>query len=195
MNIKHIFIIPLVFLALFFAASTEAADVYQFDSNHTYVSWYVNRFGFGRIAGRFTANGTLILDQQHLQNSKVNVVIHMDDLSTGDPSMDNFLKGPTFFNAAQYPTATFVSTRVQLTSNSAAIVYGMLTLHGYQAPVVLHVTLSRLNPSYQAKKIIAFSAAGSVNRATFGITNYFPAVTNQVFLDIEALARSKGNGR
>lgn len=194
-KIKNGIVKFLFLLTLFFVVSVQAADVYQFDSSHTYVSWYVNRFGFGRIAGRFSTNGILILDQQHLQNSKVNVVIHIDDLSTGNPAMDNLLKGPNFFNVAQYPIATFVSTRVQLTNASAAIVYGMLTLHGYQAPVVLNVTLRRLNPSYQAKKILAFSATGSINRATFGITNYFPAITNQVFLDIEALARSKGSSR
>lgn len=76
-------------------------------------------------------DGTLVLDRQNLTASKVNVTIPIAPMDTGVPKMDEHLKSKDFFDAATYPTATFISNTVDVTSKDTVIVHGTLTLHGY----------------------------------------------------------------
>jgi polyisoprenoid-binding protein YceI len=113
---KH-FITRLIFavfsLSLFFSLPAHAADTYTLDPNHTYVMWHINHFGFSNPSGKWMAQGTLVLDETNPQNSQVNVTINVADIVTGIPKLDEHLKTDTFFNVAQFPTATFVSTSVR----------------------------------------------------------------------------------
>lgn len=79
--------------------------------------------GFRNFAGEFTVvNG-------QLADSGNKIVIEMDSIWADNDRVAGHLKSPDFFNVAQLPTATFVSTSVaQKTGDST--VTGNLTLHG-----------------------------------------------------------------
>jgi polyisoprenoid-binding protein YceI len=177
-------------LAIFsFDSVYAAAETYTLDSSHSYVEWRISHLGFSYPSGKWMANGTLILDKEHPQDSKVNVIIHVTDLITGNPELDKHLKGKLFFDTDQFPDAIFVSSKVQVTGKDTAKVYGMLTLHGVTKPVVLNVKLNKMGSNPITDKMaVGFSATTQLQRSDFGVSGFLPAVGDKVNLTIEVEA-------
>lgn len=186
--IKYLFIISIWFC--FLTPSAQAAEeTYTLDSQHTYVLWHISHFDFSKQAGKWYADGTLTLDQAKPQNSKVNATIHVSDMITGIPQLDEHLKGSLFFDTAKFPTATFVSDKVTMLGKNKAKVTGILTLHGVAKPITLDVVLNKegINPITN-KQSVGFSATAKLKRSDFGITTLVPGLGDEVNLDIEAEA-------
>lgn len=173
------------------ALPVVAAETYTLDNTHSYVLWHVNHFGFSSPSGKWMADGTLQLDEKKPQTSKVNVTIHIDTLTTGVPKLDEHLKSKDFFDAEKFPTATFVSDKVDLTGKSTAKVHGMLTVHGVTKPITLNVTLNKMGVSPISNKLTAgFTATTTLKRSDFGVDKYSPGLGNDVKIDIEAEAKA-----
>lgn len=169
--------------------TAQAADTYTLDPQHTYVLWHVNHFGFSNPSGKWMVNGTVTLDKDHPQNSKVNVSIKMADIVTGIDELDKHLKGSLFFNVAQYPIATFVSDKVILTHDNSAKVQGVLTLRGVSKPITLLVKLNKAGINPITNKMTAgFTATTTLKRSDFGMTTLLPGVGDDVTIEIEAEA-------
>lgn len=175
---------------LYFTPSTQAAaESYTLDSTHSYVLWHISHFGFSSPSGKWNADGTLILDESKPKNSKINVTININDIITGVPKLDEHLKNSDFFDVAQYPTATFVSNRVDVTGKHKAKVHGILTVRGISKPVVLNVTLNKIGESpITHKKTAGFTASTTIKRSDFGISKYLPGLGDEVKINIEAEA-------
>lgn len=168
---------------------TYAADKYILDDSHTFVGWSISHFGYSHPTGKWMAKGTMELDKDKPQDSKVEATIKVGDIITGIPKLDHHLKGEEFFDVDKYPTATFVSTKVITTSKDTAKVEGNLTLHGVTRPVTLDVKLNKAEVSPMTNKMTAgFSATATISRSEFGIKAYTPGLGDEVKLTIEAEA-------
>jgi polyisoprenoid-binding protein YceI len=171
------------------ATPALAADTYKLDPMHTAIVFHVNHFGFSSPSGKFmNVDGSVMLDQKNPAASKVNVTIPIATIATDVAKLDEHLKSKDFFDAATYPTATFVSTKVDVTGKDTAIVHGTLTLHGISKPVDLNVRLNKIGENIMKKPTAGFSAVAVIKRSDFGITLYAPALSDEVQLDIESEA-------
>ncbi|HVV68849.1 MAG TPA: YceI family protein [Gammaproteobacteria bacterium] len=171
----------------------HAADQYTFDPGHTYVLWHINHFGFSNPSGKWMAEGTLTWDEAKPENDKVNIVIHTANITTGIPKLDEHLQSADFFDVAKFPTATFVSDKVDMTGKDKAKVSGTLTVHGVAKPVTLDVKLNKsgVSPITQ-KQTLGFSGSTTVKRSDFGIDKYLPGLGDDVKIEIEAEASKVG---
>ena len=179
-----------LFAAPAFTSQALAADAYTLDPTHTSVTFQYTHFGYSHPTGKFmNAKGSVTLDDAHPANSSVEVSFAIDGVNTGVPALDEHLKSADFFDAAQFPTASFKSTRVEPTGPDTAKVTGDLTIHGVTKPVVLNVKLNKeaVNPMSN-KKAVGFTATATINRSDFGMNKYVPMVSDQVDLYIEAEA-------
>jgi polyisoprenoid-binding protein YceI len=97
------------------------------------------------------------------------------------------LKTADFFDVAQYPVATFVSTSASKSAGKL-YVHGNLTLHGVTKPITLAVT-GPVGPveGMDHKQHAGFQATTTISRSAFGIGSKFPAamVGDEVKLTIE----------
>ncbi|MGZ3305240.1 MAG: YceI family protein [Asticcacaulis sp.] len=187
---KHFLTAAAFALSLGLAAPAFAADTYKLEPGHTSVTFQYTHFGYSHPTGKFmNAVGSVTLDDKTPANSSVEVSFDIAGVNTGVPALDTHLKSPDFFDAAKYPTATFKSTKVEVTGADTAKVTGDLTIHGVTKPVTLDVKLNKeaVNPMMQ-KKGAGFTATGSINRSDFGIGKYVPAVSDKIDLYIEAEA-------
>jgi len=164
------------------------AGTYKVDSAHTQVNWKLNHLGFSHFSGSFAdATGTLVLDPRRPNATRLSITIPIDRVVTTSGALDTHLKNADFFDAAKYPTATFVSTRVQATGPRARIA-GNLTLHGVTRPVVLDARFvgAGNNPRGNKALNIGFEATTRVSRSAFGMSYGVPAVGDAVDLQINA---------
>ena len=158
------------------------------DKAHSEVGFSVLHLSLSHVHGRFgNIGGTIVWDDADITKSVVNVTIDVSTVDTGVAPRDNDLKGPNFFDTAQFPTATFVSTSVVKTA-SGLTVKGNLTLHGVTKPVTLQV-VGPTGPvqGMDHKPHSGFSATTSLDRAAFGIGSKVPeaVVSNTIQLTVD----------
>lgn len=129
---------------------------------------------FTNVRGMFQKpSGAIVLDEATPANSKVNATIDVNSITTGVEERDTHLKGADFFDAAKYPTITFVSTGVTKSSDTSYAVTGNLTMHGVTKPATLTVTAP---PAFKHAGGVrrGIEATLSVNRKDFGLRWEFP---------------------
>jgi|HubBroStandDraft_3_1064219.scaffolds.fasta_scaffold52886_2 polyisoprenoid-binding protein YceI len=177
-------------LALSQVASQDPQSVksgaYKVEPYHTQVGFSVSHFGFTEFSGLFSgASGTLRLDPANLTDSKLDVSIPVQSVTTTVSKLDDELKGPQWLDSAQFPAATFTSTKITPTGRGGATIAGDLTLHGVTKPITLeaHLVGAGVNPLDKAVTV-GFEATGTIKRSEFGVKTYVPLVGDDVRLTI-----------
>ena len=176
--------------ALAAGPTTDLAQVegghFVVDKSHAKIIFSTTHFGFSTYYGLFTDfDAKLDFDPKMPTASKLAVTVRMNGIDTTNPKLDNHLKSAEFFDVAHYPTATFKSTKIEVTGPTTGRITGELTLHGVTKPVVLDTTFNGggINPMTKAY-VVGFNATGVVKRSEFGISTYVPVVGDDVKLTI-----------
>lgn len=166
-------------------APASTAEKYTIDHNHSYVMWQINHLGFSDQTGKWMVDGTLLLDEKAPENSKVEVTIPVTNIVTGVAELNEHLQGPLFFDTKQFPTASFVSQKVEKLTETKAIIEGTLTVRGVAKPVTLDVTFNKkgTNP-ITSKQTVGFAATTMVKRSDFGMNALLPDLGDDVKISI-----------
>lgn len=169
-------------------AAKVTGGTYKVDGGHTQVVFAWDHMGFSNNIGTIAEpTGTLMLDKANPAASKVSVEFQIANLRTGVAKLDEHLAKPDFFDAAKYPTATFVSTSVKPDGATGAEITGNLTLHGVTKPVTLDAEFYGAGIQPMSKKEnVGFVATGSIKRSDFGMGAYVPLVSDAIELKIIA---------
>ncbi len=111
------------------------------DKAHTSIGFTAKHMMFTTVRGWFSNfDGTVNIDEQHPQNSSVEVTVQLDSISTNEPKRDAHLRSADFFGVESSPTMTFKSTRIEQTDPEHFKLYGDLTIKDVTKPIVLSVT-------------------------------------------------------
>ena len=175
-------------LVLAASAATAQTSTWVPDPAHSEVDFTILHMSLSNVHGRFgNIKGSIVVNDADATKSTVNMTIDVTTVDTGQSARDSDLKGANFFDVAQFPTATFVSTSVAKTS-SGLTVSGNLTLHGVTKPVVLEVDgPTGPMPGLDRKTHAGYSATTTVDRTAFGIGTRYPAAMlgDQIQLNVE----------
>jgi polyisoprenoid-binding protein YceI len=167
---------------------------YQVEPSHTQVGFSLLHFGFTYYSGLFSnVSGTLTLDPKTPSASTLNITIPVASVQTTSDKLTGELKSAQWFDAAQFPNATFTSTKITRTGKDRAIVTGTLTLHGITRPETLkvHFIGAGVNP-LDKKYTVGFEATGTINRSDFGVKMFVPYVSDAVDLHIAGAFEHQG---
>jgi polyisoprenoid-binding protein YceI len=155
-------------LALPAPAATSKWDL---DPNHSSAQFSVRHLGLSTVRGAFsTVKGTVSFDDKDVTKSSVDVIIDVNSVDTRQPDRDKDLKSDKFFDATNFPSITFKSTKVEQASAGKLKVTGDLTIRGTTKSVVLDVD----GPTAPVKdpwgnQRAAASATTKVNRQDYGV--------------------------
>ncbi len=162
------------------------AGAYQSDPDHTQIVFSLSHLGFTEYTGIFSgATGSLQLDPTKIEASKLNISVPVQSITTTSSKLTEELKGDQWFNTAQFPSATFVSTSISPAADGSFKVSGNLTLHGVTKPLVLvaHFVGAGVNPITKTYTV-GFEASTLIKRGDFGISTYLPVLGGDVTLKI-----------
>lgn len=163
------------------------AGRYALDSSHGKITWSVNHLGFSTYTGQFTnVSAALTLDPANPSASTLTATVPIADVAPNDDALKAHLLTPDFFDAAQFPTATFVARSITVDSEDAseAEVLGDLTLHGVTRPVTLDVEFNQAGAARGPYRV-GFDGEATIKRSEFGITYGLPAIGDEIELHIE----------
>lgn len=169
------------------------AGTYKVDAAHTQVAWTVNHMGYNAYHGLFgDMTGTLTIDPAKPSAAALSIEIPISRTETTSEELNKHLMSADFFDVAKFPTARFVSTKVDVKGTTARI-SGNLTLHGVTKPVVLDARFIGAGDHPMTKALnIGFEATTAINRSDFGISYGVPIVSDRVELRITAAFEKLG---
>ncbi len=145
---------------------------YQIDPRHSSADFGVTHLMISTVRGEFHGvSGTVVVDEENLANSSVNVTIDATTVDTREPDRDKHLKSEAFFDVAKYPTMTFKSTSVEKNSDGSLKITGELTIRGTTRTVVLNSTTPKapIKDPWGLQRS-AVSATTKINRQEFGVS-------------------------
>jgi polyisoprenoid-binding protein YceI len=168
------------------------AGAYQVEPRHTQVIFAIPHFGITDYYGRFEkVSGTLNFNPAAPEKSSVSVAIDTSSANVMSSELVGEIVGPSVFDSAKFPTATFKSTSVERTGPTTGKMTGDMTIHGVTRPVTFEVTFNGGLPAPMggAAYDIGFHATTVVKRSDFGLDKmiWSSAVGDDVKLTIEAL--------
>ena len=138
--------------ALTTAPALAAPETYVLDQTHTFPRFSYNHLGYSTQLSRFNkTTGKIMLDRE-AKTGAVDIVIDTRSVDTGYATFDDHIQGEDFLDTAQYPTATFKSSKVVFEGDQPVKVEGHLTLKGVTQPVTLTVTSFQAMPHPMLKK-------------------------------------------
>jgi polyisoprenoid-binding protein YceI len=169
------------------------AGNYAVEPGHTQIAWTVNHLGVSLFSGMFSqASGTLVIDPAKIAATKVAISVPVASVQTTSDKLTAELKSADWFDAAKYPTMTFVSTKVTPTGATTADITGNLTFHGVTKPVTIEAVFTGVGSSMSKKANIGFTGSTDIKRSEFGFSTYVPLISDAVHLSISAAFQVAG---
>jgi polyisoprenoid-binding protein YceI len=180
---KRLTLLSLV--ATFSTAVLAAPETYIIDGTHTLPRFSYSHFGYSTQLSRFDkTSGKIVLDRQ-AKSGSVDVTVDTTSVNTGSSLFNEHIQGVDFLDTAKYPTATFISDKLNFTGEQLASVDGTLTLKGISKPVTLTVTSFQCMPHPMLKKDACGATATTVvKRTEFNMGKYAPNVGDEVTITI-----------
>ncbi len=153
-------------------AETQAFNV---DSVHSSVVFRIKHFDVSYFYGRFNrVTGKVEFDAEDPVNSSFLIEIKADSVDTNSGQRDRHLKSPDFFNAREFSSIIFKSTRVSRRGDNRLEVGGDLTMHGVTRP--LSLSLDYVGPKdARGKSLMGFETTFTIKRSDFGMNTYIAA--------------------
>jgi len=141
-----------------------AADTYVIDPMHTSFGFTVQHMMISNVPGEFDKfSGTITYSPTDLAGSSADVSIDVDSINTRIAKRDAHLKSPDFFDAAKFPTITFVSTKF-----TPGYITGNLTMKGVTKVITIPVTIS--GPvNEMGHQAIGITGSVTINRQDYGV--------------------------
>ncbi len=164
------------------------SGTYAVDKSHSFVIFsYLHQDLSYPLLRMTDINGELELDNDSIENSKVNIAIAVDSIRTNLDYFNDELASRKFFHAEKYPYITFSTHSYKQLSGSLGELTGFVTIRNVTKPIVLAVTINgAMEHPMMNKPVIGFSATGSLNRSDFDLDRFIPFVADRVDIRIES---------
>ena len=131
MNIsKKLF--PIFALAIFALASIAMAKMdampWSIDKSHSSINFEVRHF-FAKVPGAFeNYTADVKFSPDNLAESSIDVSIEVPSINTKNERRDGHLQSADFFNAQEFPSIKFTSSKIEAKGDNKFVAHGTLTI-------------------------------------------------------------------
>lgn len=139
------------------------------DPSHSSVEFQVKHMAIATVKGQFNEfQGSLSIAEDGTATATGSVDVASVD--TREAQRDEHLKSADFFDAANNPQITFVSTEITPVDEDTFTVVGDITIHGVTKPITLKASVEGADEDPWGNQRVALSITGQINRGEFGMT-------------------------
>ena len=168
-----------------------APNQWTVDPSHSAANFSVRHMMVTTVRGQLgPISGTVEYDGKDVRSVKADVRIDVSGITTQNAKRDGHLRSDDFFDAANHPSITFKSKRVEPGSAGAFKLIGDLTIRGTTKEVVLTVE----GPTPPVKGMggvrVGATATTKINRLEYGLkwnsmVEAGPVVSDEVSITID----------
>jgi polyisoprenoid-binding protein YceI len=107
------------------------ADAYRIDDSHSFANWTIRHVA-SKTSGTFSdIKGKILIDAKNLANSSVEAKINMLSVNSSHAKRDKNIKEEAeYLDTNKFAEMTFVSKKIEASSNTEGVMTGVLTMHG-----------------------------------------------------------------
>jgi polyisoprenoid-binding protein YceI len=140
------------------------------DAMHSDILFKVKHLMITTVTGRFTSfSATMLADSADFSDAEINFTADTASISTGLEQRDNHLKSDDFFNAEQFPTLSFTSTKITPSGNGEFELTGMMTIRDITKEITLKGEFGGTQQDFYGNTKAGFELSGKINRKEFGL--------------------------
>ncbi len=185
--------------ALAGAPSLAVADTtWGIDPGHTNAGFTVRHLVITNVRGQIPlAQGVIVTATGSTLPISIAATLDATKVNSGNDNRDADLRGKDFFDAANFPTIIFKSTRIVPGSGGDFAATGDLTIRGITKSVTLNAKTLGTTTDGRGRQHVGYEASTTLDRRDFGMTILSAnggalvagtAVT--ITIEIEAIARA-----
>jgi len=150
---------------------TTLTGDYEIDPAHTRLGFVARHAMVSKVRGSIPgASGRIHIDGQDPTQSRVEVSVPMENITTDQPQRDEHLRSADFFDVKSYPDLTFRTTKVEARGDAEYRVTGDLTVRDTTRPIVLDVEFTGATTDPWGNFRVGFEARGEISRKEWGIS-------------------------
>lgn len=173
----------LIFALASIVATSAFAETYKLDPAHSSALFRVKYKDVNYVFGMFLKNdATLQYDEAAPGDASIEWTINADSVFTNNKKRDDHLRSPDFFDAKQFPTVQFKSTKVEKVNDDSLRVTGDLTMHGVTKEVTTVVEITGKGKEDDGKTRIGMFTSFNVKRSDFGIKTMPDVISDRVHI-------------
>jgi len=152
-------------------ASLATAAQFEIDPQHSSAGFKVRHLMISNVKGEFSkVKGSVDFDSASPSAARIDAIIDVGNINTGEPQRDAHLKSPDFFDVAKFPNITFKSKKVTRVEANKYKALGDLTIHGVTREVTLDVEATQEVKDPWGNQRFGANATTKINRKDFGLT-------------------------
>lgn len=150
--------------------TTAVKTTWSVDPTHSEVQFKVKHLVISTVTGQFRDFiATLESDGDNFEGAKATFSAKIDSISTNHDDRDGHLKSADFFDAANYPSLDFESSRFIKAVDNTYDIIGILTLKGVSKEIVLKAEFGGVMTDPYGNTKAGFEIEGKINRKDFGL--------------------------
>lgn len=140
------------------------------DPAHTEIGFKIKHLVISTVSGKFTSfEGKLETGKEDFTDAKLSFSADINSIHTGNEQRDGHLKSADFFDAANHPKLSFVSTKLEYVGGDEYKLTGDLTIRGTTKPVHLNVEFGGIQQNMYGQTVAGFEITGKINRQDYGL--------------------------
>lgn len=152
------------------STSAFAQTKWTVDPVHSNVRFTVPHLVISEVEGSFKKfDGSFTGSKADFTDAAINFAIDVNSIDTDNGARDKHLKADDFFNAEQFPTATFKSTSFKKVSGNKYKLAGNLTIRNVTKPVTFDVVYGGTAKDGYGNTKAGFKATTVINRFDYGL--------------------------
>lgn len=173
--------------ALFaFPLAISAATYTTIDNEKSQIEFHYEQMGVN-MSGAFTdIDGQINFDSAQPEKAQASVDVKMESADTGSEEADSEIVKAEWFNASEYPDATFNTTKIEKKSDDSFEVTGLLSIKGHEQEIQFPATV------IEADDMVTFTGSFSLLRGDYaigeGAWSTFDIVANDIRVDFTLVA-------
>jgi polyisoprenoid-binding protein YceI len=139
------------------------------DAAHSEIKFKVKHLVVSTVTGNFkTFSATVQANKPDFSDARIQFEADVNSISTNNDQRDGHLKSPDFFDAANFPKLTFVSTSISKKSEGSYALVGDMTIRGTKKSIALDLTYNGTVKGFEGE-VAGFEISGKLSRQVFGL--------------------------
>lgn len=168
-------LLPIIALATFAIATVAMVKMealsWSIDKSHSSINFEVRHF-FAKVPGSFEDyTATVNFSPDNLAESSIDVTIQVPSINTKNDRRDGHLQSADFFNAEEFSSITFKSSKIESKGDNNFVAQGILTIKDVSKDFELPFTLLGVmdHPRRENGVIAGISSEFTLLRNDFGV--------------------------
>jgi len=147
--------------------STLPAGTFTIDASHSRIGFSARHAMITKVRGSFNefSGSAVVADGA----ATITIEISAGSIDTRNADRDGHLQAPDFFDVANFPKLSFVSTSIKDSGSDKLVVEGNLTIKEVTKPITIELTSEGTAVDPFGNTRYGFEGSSEINRKDFGL--------------------------